>query len=121
MRWRALFVAVLVVQGCGEGVGLICTDQYVYAVTVEVRDSVTGGPLGSPPTGILTDGQYREDMELHGDLTLQGGGERPGTYEIEVRAAGYHAWRMEGVEANHDGCHVENVQLLATMVPSTAP
>ena len=122
MRWRVIVVAALIVQGCGfTEIGLGCTDQFVYAVTVVVRDSLTGGLLSSTPIGILTDGQYRETMELSPDQILKGGGERPGTYEVEVRAEGYALWRTHGVEAKHDGCHVENVQFHARMVTSTPP
>ncbi|MYE15721.1 MAG: hypothetical protein F4Y07_04495 [Gemmatimonadetes bacterium] len=84
-----------------------------------IEDSLTGGPPASPPTGTLTDGPYRETMESHGDQFLYGGGERPGTYDVELRADGYRPWRVEGVEAGHDGCHVENVELLARLVRST--
>ena len=120
----AIVLAALIVQGCrflNWGVG--CTDQYVYAVTVEVQDSLTGGPPSATPAGFLRDGQYRETMRSYGDQYqfLEGGGERPGTYEVEVRADGYRPWRIEGVEAGHDGCHVENVELLARMVPSRTP
>ena len=122
MRWRVIVVAVLIVQGCSfTGIGLRCDDQLVYAVTVEVRDSLTGGLLSSTPTGILTDGQYRETMKLSPNQILFGGGERPGTYDVAVRAEGYLPWRMQGVEAQHDGCHVENVWLLARMVTWTPP
>lgn len=122
MRARAILLAALMTQGCGfVDRSLVCTAQFVYAVTVEVQDSLTSGPPGSKPIGILTEGQYRETMESYGNQLLQGGGERPGIYEVEVRAEGYRPWRIEGVRAGHDGCHVENVELLARMVPSTAP
>ena len=118
----AIALAALIVPGCRfVDQGLVCTAQFVYAVTVEVQDSLTGQPPGSTPIGILTEGQYRETMESHGDQFLYGGGERPGTYEVEVRSEGYRTWRIEGVEAGHDGCHVENVELLARMVPSSTP
>lgn len=122
MRVLAILLAALIVQGCRVvEPGLVCTDQYVYAVTVEVQDSLAGGPLGSAPTGTLTDGGYRETMESHSDQFLYGGGERPGTYDVEVRADGYRLWRVEGVEAGHDGCHVDSIQLLARMVPAHTP
>lgn len=118
----AIALAALIVPGCGfADQGLVCTAQFVYAVTVEVRDSLTGGPPGSTPVGTLSDGQYRETMESHGDQFLYGGGERPGTYAVEVEAEGYRPWRIEDVEAGHDGCHVENVEVLARMVPLNAP
>ena len=121
-RWRVIVVGILIVQGCSfTGVGLACTDQFVYAVTVEVSDSLTGGLLSSTPTGILTDGQYRETMRLSPNQILRGGGERPGTYDVAVRAEGYQAWRMQGVEVQHDGYHVESVWLLARMVAWTQP
>ena len=122
MRWCAILVAALIVQGCGLlDQGLVCTDQFVYAITVEVRDSSTGEVLASPLTGVLTDGEYRETMEVHANLILQGGGERPGVYDVEIRAEGYRPWQIKGVEAGQDECHVENIMLLAGMVRSDAP
>ncbi|MDE2982680.1 MAG: hypothetical protein OXU74_15935 [Gemmatimonadota bacterium] len=122
MRPLTIVLAALIVQGCRViEPDLVCTAQYVYAVTVEVQDSLTGGPPGSTPTGTLTDGEYQETMESYGGRFLQGGGERPGTYDIEVRAEGYRPWRVEGVVAGHDGCHVESIQLVAEMVAPTAP
>ena len=119
MRALAVVLSALVLLGCDSlDTGLICTDQYVYAVTVEVQDSLTGGPPGSAPTGTLADGEYQETMESHGDHFLHGGGERPGTYDVEVHAEGYSSWRVEGVVAGHDGCHVENIELLARLVRS---
>ncbi len=122
MRAITIALAALTMQGCGIfDTGLVCTAQYVYAVTVEVQDALTGGPPDAVPRGTLVDGQYRETMELHGEQFLYGGGERPGTYVVEVRADGYRPWRVEGVEAGHDGCHVENIHLLAELVAPTAP
>ena len=122
MRALTIVAAALTMQGCGLlDTDLVCTAQYVYAVTVEVQDALTRGPPNSTPTGTLTDGSYRETMESYGGQFLQGGGERPGTYDVEVRAEGYRPWRVEGVEAGHDGCHVESIHLVAEMVAPTAP
>lgn len=121
MRILTIVLAALMMQGCEFFDSGACTAQYVYAVTVEVQDALTGGAPSSTPTGTLTDGEFQETMESYDGQFLFGGGERPGTYDVEVRAEGYRPWRVEGVEAGHDGCHVESNQLLARLVAPTAP
>lgn len=47
---------------------------------------MTGELLSVDPTGVLTDGVYRETMEAIGPGSLWGAPERPGTYDIEITA-----------------------------------
>lgn len=117
MRRFAIVLATLLVQGCDFPLG-VCTDELVYGIRVTVRDSATGELLGADPTGVLTDGPYRETMESAGPSSLWGAPERPGTYDIEITADGYRAWNRKGVEVETEwgGCHVETVKLEARMV-----
>lgn len=117
MRRSAIVLAALLVHGCDFPLLGVCTDQLVYGITVTVRDSATGELLGSDPSGVLTDGSYRETMESAGP-SLWGAPERPGTYDIEITAEGYRTWNRKGVrvEMEWDGCHVETVKLEASMV-----
>ena len=82
---------VLSLDGC---VG--CDEGFRSAVAVEVVDSVTGGPISAVPTGILTDGRYREIMIVHGNFVTGGMG-RPGRYDVEISAAGYRTWTRTGI------------------------
>lgn len=100
MRWCVIVVAALALQGCSL-IAVSCTDELRHAVQLTVRDQSTGGRLSSTPVGTLTDGSYRETMEVNEfDLghELTGGGFRAGgPYDIEVRAAGYQTWTMDNV------------------------
>ncbi|MYB05748.1 MAG: hypothetical protein F4Y24_05275 [Gemmatimonadetes bacterium] len=118
MRRFAIVLSALLVHGCDLFPIVVCTDQLVYGIEVTVRDSTTGELLTSDPTGVLTDGVYRETMEAIGPGSLWGAPERPGTYDIEITAQGYRPWNRQGVEVvmDRDGCHVETVELEARMV-----
>ena len=121
LRWCAIVAVALAVQGCGTQV---CTLEARHVVTAEVWDWDTGGQLIATPRGILTDGSFREEMTValrDGRHVLTGGRERHGTYDVEVRAAGYQAWRMKGVKVEDDGCHVITAELDASMVRLTPP
>lgn len=122
MRRSAIVLPALLLHGCGFPLLGVCTDVLVHGIKVTVRDSVTGELLTSDPAGMLTDGPYRETMELAGPGRLWGAPERPGTYDVEITAEGYRTWNRKGVEVEMewDGCHVETVDLEAGMV-LTAP
>ena len=79
---------------------------------------MTGELLTSGPAGMLTDGPYRETMEPFGPGLLWGAPERPGTYDVEITAEGNRTWNRKDVEVEMewDGCHVETVELEASMV-----
>ncbi len=85
---------------------------------VEVRDSVTDDLLVSEATGTLTEGQYRETLELRmRDQTLVGARERPGIYRVEITVDGYKPWALQPVIVSQNECHVRPVKLYARMVP----
>lgn len=118
MRRFAIVLSALLAHGCDLFPLVVCTDQLVYGIEVTVRDSTAGELLSVEPTGVLTDGSYRETMEAVGTSTLWGAPERPGTYDIEITAQGYRTWNRQGVEVEmeRNGCHVETVELEARMV-----
>ena len=118
MRRFAIVLSALLVHGCDLFPIGVCTDELVYGIQVTVRDSMTGELLSVDPTGVLTDGSYRETMEAVGPSSLWGAPERPGTYDIEITAEGYRTWTRQGVEVEmeRNGCHVEPVKLEAGMV-----
>ena len=122
MRRFAIVLSALLVHGCDLFPIGVCTDELVYGIQVTVRDSMTGELLNVDPTGVLTDGPYRETMEAIGPSSLWGAPERPGTYDIEITAEGYRTWTRQGVEVEmeRNGCHVEPVKLEAGMVALAA-
>ena len=97
MRVFMIALFALFVQGCA------CTDEGRFAIVVRVQDSVTGEQITSTPTGILTDGEYRDTLYTPPNHVLHGGDNRLGTYDVEVRAEGYQVWKKEDVKVREAG------------------
>jgi hypothetical protein len=111
--------------GCGSAVfDGPCTADYRYGLTVTVIDSVTGSP---PASAVLLarSGAYADSVgpaapQLSYEngpsvLRLSTAGERPGTYELTVRAAGYRDWTLTRVKVTGDECHVRPVAVTARL------
>ena len=107
--------------GCYEGdtTGpIVCTDQFVYGLTVTVRDQSTGAGRADNATLTLREGTYEEVVtEAWDGTTMVGAGERPGTYTVTVEHPGYATWTRSGVVITADECHVIPVSLTAELVP----
>jgi len=126
MRRCTIFAAVLVLQGCGI-TRPDCAGPGRAAVRLHIWD-FWGGKLASTPTGILTDGDYRETMEAEEGFhthVMDGGGDRVGgPYDVEVRAAGYVTWELDNVEVKMDhNCEgpAQTIPIAVEMFPLRAP
>lgn len=120
MDWRAkvaVLAAAVYAAGCGDTLEpIICTDIFVYGLSVEVVDRTGGQPLADGATLTLRDGDYVESMtETFDGLTLFGAGERAGTYLVTVARDGYHTWTAANVVVTADECHVIPVSLRAEL------
>ena len=123
MRFVALVLVSLSVVLSLGGCCWVGGDYALYsAVTVELVDSVTGGPINAVPTGMLTDGRYREIMRVDRNHVIGGRG-RPGRYDVEIAAAGYRTWTRTGIGVPGDFCGgiTEPAELTALMVPLVPP
>lgn len=109
-------LCLLAAQGCGMTEPIACTAEFVYGISVQVRDSVSGAPVTEDLEGQLTAPRYAETMEAWGNV-LVGAGERPGTYTVVVAATGYEEWRREGVRVEAGRCHVTPVSMDADLTP----
>ncbi|MFL5542033.1 MAG: carboxypeptidase-like regulatory domain-containing protein [Longimicrobiaceae bacterium] len=101
-----------------------CTADFRYGLNVTVADSLTGAP---PPSATLIAraGAYVDSVGpqapfLNGPqgpsvLLLSAAGERPGTYDLTVRAPGYRDWTRTGVQVTADECHVHPVSFTARL------
>ncbi len=96
---------------------LICTANFVYAITVAVRDSATGTPAatgallvgtGHAGSSTWTDTGEGAPDSLH--LNVLG---LAGTYDLTITKPGYAAWSKNGVVvvSNDGGCHPATVAL----------
>lgn len=114
----------LLVAGCGPLTSVACTADFRYGLNVTVVDSVTNAPPASAllvaRTGTVVDSVgpvAPQPLVLNGPPTLQlaAAGERPGTYDLTVRAPGYREWTRTGVKVTADECHVRGIALTARL------
>jgi len=122
MKWirRVLLVTLAVAaNGCGQA----CDAVLKAGIVLTIVDGATGNPI-EEATVIATDGSYSEAVNLPSSPPAPGHAvlafERPGTYRVEVQAAGYLPWVMSSVRVSRDDCHVETVALTARLTKAGA-
>ena len=121
VRGAAVIVVLVSSAACYEGDPsgpIACTAQFVFGLTVTVRDQSTTLPKAEDATLTLREGAYVEVvMDSWDGTTLVGAGERPGTYAVTVEHPGYEVWTRAGVEITEDECHVIPVSITADLIP----
>lgn len=116
-RCLAAVLIAAALAGCGDSTGPIaCTEEFRFGITIEVRDGTTGEPAAVGARGTLREGDYVEQMQIFGDDTMLGAGERAGTYDILITRPGYEEWAAARVTVTADECHVRTVALQANLV-----
>ena len=118
-------IAVTAAVGCEDDLISLCDDLARPAVRIHVRDSVADAPISEDlgMAGVLRDGTYTEDMSRW-ESQLRGGDNRPGNYDVEIRAEGYLTWTMTGIVVEPGAvCPIANpAEFTARLVPaSSAP
>ena len=118
-------MAVAAAAGCEDDPIWVCHDTSIPAVTVHVRDSVADTLISEDleMAGILMDGTYMEHM-FRWESELRGGDDRPGAYDVEIRAEGYLTWTVTGIVVEPGAiCPIDDpAELTARLVPaSSAP
>lgn len=120
-RGTAAIGVLVSVTACYEGDPwgpIACTSQFVFGLTVTVRDQSSTLPKAEDATLTLREGAYVEVVTDSWDgTTLKGAGERSGTYAVTVEHPGYEAWTRAGVEITEDECHVIPVSITADLIP----
>jgi hypothetical protein len=99
-----------------------CTADLRFGLIVTVVDSLTNAPPASA-TLIARTAAAVDSVGPHSPLptgqgavlVLSAAPERPGTYDLTVRAAGYRDWTRTGVRVTADECHVRRVELTARL------
>ena len=114
--------AALGAAACGDEPNpVICTAIAVSALTVTVVDAATNQPLCDAEV-TATDGGFRETLPVFpgsgADCRYSGPFERPGTYEVTVRRAGYPTAVQSNIRVTSDECHVIGVPVTIRL---TAP
>lgn len=95
------------------------------AVSVSVRDVVTGGVPESDVTLVLRDGGYAdtvfaevESLPDTASVLVAGAAGRAGTYDVSVFSHGYRTWQVKGVVVDLDCCNsLRPRRLTAWLVP----
>lgn len=104
--------------------GGVCTLEARPAITVFVRDSVSGAHVARGSVATATSGTF-SDMATYpagavqDDLPLSLAHERAGTYTVTVTKPGYSEWRTTGVRVTRDECHVVTETLTARLQVSS--
>jgi hypothetical protein len=114
----SLAVASFSLAACGAGIGdpLVCTSDFRNGIAVTVRDSVTGAPTDAGTMVLAVDGAFRDSTDVSfGSGLYRLVGERPGTYQLIVRHAGYRDWTRSGVQVTSNACHVNTTALTALL------
>jgi len=82
-----------------------CTEEFVFGLTVQVRDIDTGGIIVNNISVTATDGNYSEELVFNFDRFI-GAGERAGEYTLTVEADGYLTLVSPVITVGADECHV---------------
>lgn len=120
-RYAPLIIAGFGLQSCSWMEG-DCVLIGVYAVNAYVTDAGTRGIPSSTPTLILVDGAYREVVSApspgSNPLSYSAGVERPGRYQVTVRADGYQSFVQNDVIVSRRGkCnYLQGVRLDVSLI-----
>ena len=108
----------LALFGCGDTSGPpACTAEFRFGLSIRVLDGATGEGAAVGSEGTITEGEYVEELQVFGDDTMIGAGERAGTYDIRIVKQSYEEWTASRVTVTADECHVQTVNLQANLVP----
>lgn len=103
---------------------IACPTVALPALVLRVLDRTTGAPVVAGTSATAIDGAWSEAFrgplpELVTDTTafpFAAAYERPGTYQIEVRAPGYPVFTIRNVTVTRGRCNVNTVQVTARLV-----
>lgn len=115
-KW--LVLAPLISAGCGLSEPVVCTDEAVPSIHVEIRDSVTNALVGAGARVIAADGSYADTAfaSSHADVVSLAH-ERPGNYTVTVAQTGYQVWNHSAIQVRRGICHVQTVAVVARLQP----
>jgi len=88
--------------------GVVCTTQFVYGLTVTVREKSSGQRVCDAEVVALAQA-HRETLMPFGPsdaCTYSGAGERPGVYDLRATRTGFREAAVGGVAVGANECHV---------------
>lgn len=86
-----------------------CTEEYVYGLSITLRDAVDNTIITEGLTVTASDGFYEEElMRIENSNNFFGAGEREGTYIIEITSTNYQDFTSDPILVGRtdDDCHV---------------
>lgn len=98
-----------------------CTEEYVYGLSVTVRDAVNNSIITESLTITASDGAYEEElMRIENSDSFFGAGEREGTYIIEITSNNYQTFISDPIVVGRteDDCHVVTEVLEFQLIPN---
>ena len=99
----------------GDDDQVFCTEQYVYGLSVIVKDANINNIITENMTVTARDGNYVETLiSIEGFDSFFGAGERSGNYVITVTSDYYQTYVSEVITVEADECHVipEKLEIL---------
>jgi hypothetical protein len=120
-------IALLAATACSGSTptGVACTEIFVYGIAIKVQNAATGAPITDSAAVRVTDGSYVESYNYLGQPdqpangVVSAAGERAGTYAISIRKNGFAPYDTAGIKVTRNVCHVNPVQVIAKLQPTT--
>ena len=109
-----MIAASLLLAGCGADDQIACTLLLTPGIRFDIRDSITGNMFTGPGTVFAAEGTFVDSLNftsLPSRIGIPLVHERPGTYNVSVRAEGYDEWSKSNVTVTAGQCHVNTVSL----------
>ena len=117
---KALFAVLplLALAACELSDPVVCPAIVPQAFHVSAQDS-SGANVLPGASVVARDGAHADSVVAPPAVTVMGvGGDRPGTYTVTVRQAGYQLWSQSGLKVRDGACGVRTVELLAHLQPA---
>lgn len=93
-----------------------CAGVGRFAITVDVRDSLTSIRLVDSVRVTAQDAAFQTTFFMTADSLFGGAADRAGTYSVTVEHAGYATWRRDAIHVDETPCHeVATVPLVALL------
>lgn len=105
-----------------DGKNIACTDSLEPGIRVTVLDSISEEEISCGSSIEISGVVYEETDTSDASVTcfdgdsLEGAYERHGRYNVKITKAGYQPWEKNNVIVTGDSCHVDTVELIATLI-----
>ncbi|QIE60016.1 hypothetical protein G5B37_10705 [Rasiella rasia] len=96
-----------------------CSEEFIYGLSVEVRNATTASLITSGIEVTAQDGEYTETLELATDVYV-GAGERSGVYTLTISGDGFVTQETDAITVvlTADNCHVVTQEVSVALVPN---